>query len=75
MMRISFLKVLHEGLGLENIIVFGINMHIANAIIKLIGTIFILGSSSGGSKKDSGKDSKEGDSDSDSNEDPEKKKM
>ena len=49
--------------------------HIANAIIKVIGTISILGSSSGGSKKDSGKDSKEGDSDSDSNEDPEKKKM
>ena len=41
----------------------------------MIGTISILGSSSGGSKKDSGKDSKEGDSDSDSNEDPEKKKM
>merc|ERR1711923_419861 len=41
-------------------------MHIANAIIKVIGTISILGSSSGGSKKDSGKDSKE---------DPEKKKM
>merc|ERR1712198_37045 len=33
------------------------------------------GSSSGGSKKDSGKDSKEGDSDSEDEDDPEKKKM